>query len=74
MKQKAIKRKRDEPYTIYEKAPENEFKFVCGYCGYESDSNDKECYQCGCKHWLYIEDLTPKEKDTYGLEDFRTLG
>lgn len=46
----------------------NEFIFVCGYCGYESNSNEYPCFQCGCEQWLIIEELTPKERNYYGIE------
>ena len=51
-----------------EKEPENDFKFVCSYCGYQSNNNDEYCIQCGCKQWLYIEDLTPRERENYGID------
>ncbi len=60
--------KYDDLQKTYEKEPEDGFKFVCAYCGYESNSNDEECFQCGCRRWLYMEDLTPGEKDAYGIE------
>ena len=53
-------------------------RYVCGCCGYETNDDSKECFQCGHKIWLEASLLSHKERYQYGLtlfdEDGKPLG
>ncbi len=61
--------RKDLEYALkIEKEPENDLKYVCSYCGYQSYDDDEYCIQCGCKQWLKIKDLTARQRDEYGID------
>lgn len=53
-------------------------RYVCGCCGYETNNDNEDCFQCGHRIWLEISLLSHKERYQYGLplfdEDDKPLG